>query len=121
MTLNVELVEDIPETERKIVLEEFHFNRGDVSDYVIRSTQSRVTYSGVNFPVFNTPSIIERGDIIIESSLYERYVGELQLARLPMQNSGKSNVVGRVVESEMVLLDLIKPWQKFKFQTLPKS
>ncbi|MDN5372686.1 MAG: uncharacterized protein PWR19_1732 [Carnobacterium sp.] len=121
LTLNVELVEDIPETEQKIVLEEFHFNRGDVSDYVIRSTQSRVNYSGVDFPVFNTPSIIERGDIIIESSLYERYAGELQLARLPMQNSGKSNVVGRVVESEMVLLDLIKPWQKFKFQTIPKS
>ncbi|MBM6614770.1 DUF871 domain-containing protein [Desemzia sp. RIT804] len=119
LTLNVELVEDIPETERKIVLEEFHFNRGDVSDYVIRSTQSRVKYSGTEFPAFNTPSTIERGDIVIESSLYERYAGELQLARLPMQNSGKSNVVGRVVESEQVLLEMINPWQKFKFQIVP--
>lgn len=119
LTLNVELVENIPETERKIVLEEFHFNRGDVSDYVIRSTQSRVKYNGVDFPVFNTPETIERGDIVIESSLYERYAGELQLALLPMQNSGKSNVVGRVVESERVLLEMIQPWQKFKFQIVP--
>ena len=40
LTLEVELLEGTSETERKIVLEESHFNRGDVSDYVIRSTMS---------------------------------------------------------------------------------
>ena len=44
VTFNVELVKDIPEIEKKIVLEEFHFNRGDQNDYFIRSTQSRVKY-----------------------------------------------------------------------------
>lgn len=29
VTFNVELVNSLPETERKIVLEELHFNRGD--------------------------------------------------------------------------------------------
>lgn len=115
LTLNCELVEEIPETEKKIVLEEPHFNRGDVSDYVIRSTQSRVKYSGHEFPAFHTPAI-KKGDILIESSLYTRYAGELQLARLPMENTGKTNVVGHVVEEELFLLDLIKPWQKFKFR-----
>ena len=114
LTLNCELVEEIPETEQKIVLEEPHFNRGDVSDYVIRSTQSRVKYSGHAFPAFHTPAI-KKGDILIESSLYVRYAGELQLALLPMENSGKTNVVGHVVAEEVFLLDLIKPWQKFKF------
>lgn len=113
LTFNSELNEKIPDIERKIVLEEFHFNRGDVSDYVIRSTQSRVKYKGHDFKVFNIPDI-KRGDIIIESSLYGHYAGELQIARRDMKNSGKSNVVGNIDKDEMFLLDYIEPWQKFK-------
>lgn len=113
LTLKCELDERVPELERKIVLEEFHFNRGDVSDYVIRSTQSRVKYKGHDFKVFNTPDI-KRGDIIIESSLYGHYAGEMQIAKLDMKNSGKSNVVGNIVEDEIFLLDYIEPWQKFR-------
>lgn len=33
-----------------------------------------------------------------------------------MQNSGKSNVIGRVIEVEQFILDEIRPWQKFKFK-----
>lgn len=113
LTLKCELNDDIPEIERKIVLEEFHFNRGDVSDYVIRSTQSRVKYKGHEFKVFN-PADIKKGDIIIESSLYGHYAGELQLARLDMENSGKTNVVGKIIDDEVFLLNYIEPWQKFK-------
>lgn len=116
LTLKCELREDIPAIEQKIVLEEFHFNRGDVSDYVIRSTQSRVKYKGHDFQSFNTADI-NRGDIIVETSLYAHYAGELQVALKPMKNSGKTNVVGHVSEEELFLLDQIKPWQKFKFTT----
>lgn len=115
LTLDCELDAAIPEVEKKIVLEEFHFNRGDVSDYVIRSTQSRVKYKGHQFKPFNTPDM-KKGDIIIETSLYAHYAGELQLACLPMENSGKSNVVGSVVPEELRLIDYIKPWQKFQFR-----
>lgn len=113
MTFRCELNGSIPEIERKIVLEEFHFNRGDVSDYVIRSTQSRVKYKGHDFKVFN-PVDIKRGDIIIDSSLYAHYAGELQIARLDMKNSGKTNVVGKIIDDEIFLLNYIEPWQKFK-------
>ena len=116
VTFNVELVKDIPEIEKKIVLEEFHFNRGDQNDYFIRSTQSRVKYKGHNFKVFNAPSVIKKGDIIIESSEYGHYAGELQIALKDMENSGKSNVVGKVVDIEHFILDELKPWQKFKFR-----
>lgn len=47
-TFNVTLYDTITELEKKIVLEEFHFYRGDVSDYLIRSTQSRVKYKKKN-------------------------------------------------------------------------
>lgn len=112
LELNVELVKDIPDIEKKIVLEELHFNRGDVSDYMIRSTQSRVKYKGHEFIPFNTP-YIKRGDILIDTSLYGHYAGELQIALRDMENSGRTNVVGRVREEEIFLLDTIEPWQKF--------
>lgn len=112
----VKLIDDLPNIERKIVLEELHFNRGDFNDCMIRSTQSRVKYKGHHFHVFNTPEYIEEGDIIIESSEYGHYAGELQIAKKRMKNSGKSNVVGHIIEDERFLIHYIKPWQKFVFQ-----
>ena len=116
VTFDVVVNENTPEVERKILFEEMHFNRGDVSDNFLRSTQSRVKYKGHNFALFNAPEIIKRGDIIIESSEYGHYAGEVQIALSDMINSGKSNVVGRVREEEIFILDYIKPWQKFSFK-----
>lgn len=114
LEFKVKPVKDIPETERKILLEEPHFNRGDVSEYLIRSTQSRVKYFEHNFPPFNTQDI-KRGDVLIDSSLYTRYAGELQIALKDMKNSGKTNVVGKISEDELFLLDYLEPWMKFGF------
>lgn len=115
LTLNLKLEENNPDICSKIILEELHFNRGDVSEYMIRSTQSRVKYKGSDFPLYN-PKPIRRGDILIESSLYERYAGELQIALMDMENSGKTNVVGRIIPEEIFLIDHIQPWQKFKLK-----
>lgn len=115
LTLNVELAGDIPDIEKKIVFDELHFNRGDVSEYMIRSTQSRVKYSSHYFEPFNTQRI-RRGDILIDNSLYQRYAGELQIALKDMENSGRTNVVGRISEKEIYLLDYIESWQKFRLK-----
>jgi len=114
LQFKVELLQGISEVERRIILEEPHFNRGDVSDYMARSTQSRVKYKGYDFPAHNTPDI-KAGDILIDSSLYTRYAGELQIALKDMNNSGKTNVVGRIVPEEIFLLDYLEPWMKFGF------
>lgn len=115
LEFTVELVDDIPELQKTIVLDEFHFNRGDCSEYVARSTQSRVKYKGESFVPFNTPDI-KRGDVLIESDLYTRYAGELQVALKDMKNSGKTNVVARIVPEELFLLDYLEPWAKFGFK-----
>lgn len=117
LDLSVTLVDNIPEVEKDIVLNTLHFNRGDLGDIFIRSTQSRVKYKGHKFELFN-PVDIKKGDIIIESSLYGTYAGELQIAKKDMKNSGKSNVVGRIKEEELYLLDLIEPWEKFVFKEI---
>ena len=117
VTFNVNLVSNLPEIEKKIILDEVHFNRGDKSDNMIRSTQSRVKYKSHEFKIFNTPDILKPGDIVIESSEYGHYAGELQIVLNEMENSGRSNVVGHIVEDEIFILKEIKPWQKFSFQS----
>lgn len=115
LTLKIEPVVALNEVEEKILFHEPHFNRGDVSEYMIRSTQSRVKYKQETFELKN-PSDMICGDIIIESSLYTRYAGECQIALKEMKNSGKSSVVARVAEHERYLLAEIKPWQHFAFE-----
>ncbi|WP_144510415.1 DUF871 domain-containing protein [Bacillus sp. FJAT-22090] len=106
-----------PETtslEEKVIFDESHFNRGDVSEYVIRSTQSRVKYKNESFPAHDTDDIMQ-GDITIDNELDVRYKGELQVALKAMPNSGYSNIVGKVVSEERFLLERIEPWESFGF------
>ena len=114
VSFGVKLVDAIPAVEKSIVLDELHCNRGDVSDNLIRSSQSRVKYKGHTFDVFNAPASIHRGDVIIESSLYGHYAGEMQIARTDMINTSKTNVVGHIPDEEHFLIDTIQPWQKFR-------
>lgn len=115
LELSINLEEGIPELQKKIVLEEFHLNRGDCSEYVIRSSASRVKYKGEKFEPFNVKDI-KRGDILIDSDLYTKYAGEMQLARKDMKNNGKVNVVGHVIKEEEFLIDYIQSWSKFGFK-----
>lgn len=115
LALTVELESSISKVEKKIVLEELHFYRGDASDYVVRSTQPRVKYKGESFPAHTTRDI-KKGDLLIDNDQYKRYAGELQIALRDRPNNGKTNVVGRIIPEEMFLLNNLKPWQKFKLQ-----
>ena len=114
LTLKVNLDDKISNLERDIVLNRPHFNRGDVSEYIIRSSASRVEDPGNDFKPFNTVDV-KRGDITIDNALYKHYTGELQIALKDRKNYGNTNVVGRIDENEMFLIDCIKPWQQFSF------
>ena len=78
-------------------------NRGDINANMIRSTQTRVKFKGCNFEVFNTPDIIHRGDVCVESSLHGHYAGEVQIAKADMENTGMTNVIGHIREEEVFL------------------
>ena len=115
VTFKLQVLPDASAVERKILFDELHFNRGDRSDYLIRSTQPRVKYKNEKFPAWNTP-YLEPGDVVIESSLYPRYAGELQIVRQKMPNSGRSNVVAKIIPEERFMIEMIKSWQKFRFE-----
>lgn len=117
VTFTMDVQASTPEVERKILFEELHFHRGDASETMLRSTQSRVKYKGHHFALFHAPKQIRRGDVVIESSAYGHYAGEVQIALCDMENCGMSNVVGHIMDGEHFLLDCIQPWQKFQFRS----
>ncbi len=102
--------------ENKIIFEEDHFYRGDVCGNLIRSTQSRVKYKGEDFKSHNTSNIIKKGSIVIGNNEFGQYAGELQIVLKDIIDEDlQRNVVGHIVEEELFLLDLLKPWSRFKF------
>lgn len=116
LVLKANLVKEIPEVEKKIVLDEFHNRRLDTNEYLIRSTSSRIKYRGHNFKLFNAENIIKRGAILVESSEYGSYAGELQIALKDMKNTGRTNVVGYIKDEYLFLLDYIKASQNFRIE-----
>ncbi len=114
LELQVQPVADITNVEETIVFDEFHFNRGDVSEYMIRSTQSRVKFKQEDFPAHKVEPL-RFGDVTIDNNEDIRYKGELQIVLREMPNEGSTNIVGTIVDEEKFLLQHIKPWQSFSF------
>ncbi len=109
----VELIDDISSVEEKII-DYPHVYRGDISDYVIRSTWPRVKYSDESIPNRHQEKLAERGMILIDNDHYGRYKGELQIALKSFTLSDKTNIVGRILPEQLPLLDYLKPWQEFR-------
>jgi len=115
LTLDVDLEVELSDVESKILYDELHFYRGDASEYTVRSTMPRVKYAKEEIKPKNTRAI-KRGDVIIENSNYARYKGELHIALQDYENEGNSNVIGRIREDNLIFIDQIKSWQKFKLK-----
>lgn len=110
----VELLDDITEVERKVILDETHIYRADRSIYMIRSSETRVKYNAEDFPVGITGGI-EKGSLIIGNNNFGQYKGETQIALLPMRDEGTRNVVGQVTTDALLILDDLKPLATFQF------
>ena len=101
--------------ERQIMEKEQHFRRGDITDQVIRSTQVRKKYAGESIPAHDNEREFQRGDVVIGNNGFGKYKGELQLVLESFCDSRK-NLVGRILEDELLLLDYIEPWSKFRIR-----
>ncbi|KAF1301169.1 DUF871 domain-containing protein [Enterococcus sp. JM9B] len=112
-TLKVDVAEDILENERICLFDNLHSYRGDRSEYILRSTMTRVYYKDKEFPPHNTKDMT-RGDVLIDNVEFGQYKGETQIALKDMKNDGRVNVVGRIADDELFLLNFIKPWSNFK-------
>lgn len=114
LTFKIDFEKELHPTEEKIIYEHAHFIRGDMSEYMARSTMPRVTFAKESVPPENTRDL-KRGDVVIINDNYSRYKGELHIVLKDMPNDGRKNVVGRIPENEKMLLDYIEPWRPFGF------
>ncbi len=112
-TLRVDVVDGITEDERICLFDNLHSYRGDRSEYILRSTMTRIYYKDKEFPPHDTHDMV-RGDVLIDNAGYGQYKGETQIALKEMKNDGRVNVVGKIAEEELFLLEFLKPWSSFK-------
>ncbi len=116
--LNIELKKDLTEIENKILIDyNQHFRRGDINNYSIRSTMTRVIYKDESIePDNNNKKFQELGDIYIGNNDFKNYKGELHLILNEMPYDKKKNFVAKVVEEEKFLISYIDSWKSFKFK-----
>lgn len=114
LSFKIDFEKELQDTEHKVIYEHEHFVRGDVSEYMVRSTMPRVTYKDLSIVPENTRDL-KRGDIVVLNDKYDRYKGELHIVLKDMKNDGRKNVVGSIKEDEMILLDYIESWKPFMF------
>ncbi len=101
-------------TENEIIKNYPHIVRGDMSEYMARSTMCRIDYKDHSIPPHDTKDLLEQGDIVILNDGFGRYKGELHVVLKPMKNDGKKNFVGRVREEELFMLKYFSPWKQFR-------
>lgn len=99
--------------ENEILFDFKHTVRGDMSEYMARSSMPRIVYRSASIPLHDTDEIVYRGDIIIMNNTVDRYKGEVHLVLQTMKNDGRMNVVGTIPQQELILLDELKAWNKF--------
>lgn len=118
LTFGIQLEKELTQTEHQILDYELrHVVRGDLNDYMIRSSGPRVTFADRSIPAANTRDL-KPGDVVILNDGYPKYKGELQIVTKDMPNDGRKNVIGHLPEYEHVLMDYANPWTVFAFRIL---
>ena len=110
--LTVAVEKETSDVEVELVTSPIHYYRGDYSGYMIRSSQTRLTYRGSDFPAHTTEAL-KKGDVVICNNQSGQYKGELQLILKDRPNDGNYNRVARIIDDCLPILDKIKLWQPF--------
>lgn len=106
ITLGIELDESISENEKNIISGYLHSSRPDHSDYILRSSMPRLDYRNKNIKSRTVEkTMFERGDVLIVNDQLAHYRGELQVVLKPIKNRGTHNLVGRLNQSEQLILN----------------
>lgn len=110
--LHVSFNEEASDLEKQIVCM-CHEYRGDASKYMIRSSHHKQKFAKKELLAHQKVRNIEKGDVLVLNEDYGQYKGELQIALKPRKGDPRINVVGRIKEDEMLLLEQLKPFQMF--------
>jgi hypothetical protein len=111
--------EALSAVEQTIVLAPLHTNRLDAAEAAVRSQEARGMCTGPIIP--QAPRQRHRGDVTLDNSNYGRYMGELQIVLRPLPADERVNVVGRVDEKDICLLDCLTPGRTFHLKEAQSS
>lgn len=113
--LDVELVAGLNATEQEIILQyPVHSVSPDSSEYMLRSRWTRILYGRKEIPCRRTcQKMFHRGDVVIVNDNLKHYRGEVQIILQDMAVDGQRNLVGRIAEDELFLLELLQDSHDF--------
>lgn len=100
-------VEGLGEQERYNLFELFpQSDFGDSSEWIWRSRSGRMIQKSI--PVRKVEGdFFQPGDVVIVNDNYAHYAGEIQIVKMPIVNDGTRNLVGKLADHEMEMLELI--------------
>ncbi|WP_381414884.1 DUF871 domain-containing protein [Spiroplasma endosymbiont of Anurida maritima] len=117
----INLNKNISKLEKEIIFDVKHFLRGDINEYYLRSTMSRVIYkTRENIIPNNNEKTFSKGDVLIINSLDKNYQKELVVI-LKDDFKGfdkRANLIGKIDIEEHNLLMMVQPWFKFNFKEI---
>ena len=113
----IQLEEGITELEKEILFNyPTHSDLGDCMNYMLRSRWTRTIYKGKEIPCRPcTKTHYARGDVVIVNDNLAHYRGEIQIVLKDMKVDGQRNLLGRIDESELFILEHIKAKDVFTF------
>lgn len=112
--LDIYLEENISDVEKSII-NELHVRRGDINDYMIRSTEIRKKHINSEISILDGNEQ-KTGDVMIGNNSFGKYKGELQVILKDIPKDKRKNKVAVVAEEELFLLNYVGAWSKFKLK-----
>lgn len=101
--------------EHSILFDTLHFRRGDLNDYIVRSTEIRLRHTDSDIPPLAAQPQ-NYGDIFIGNNGFGQYKGELQLIIKGMPADPRKNLAAKVCPHDLHLIPYIGAWQKFRLK-----
>ena len=111
LQLKVHFVDEATEVEKSHA-QELHVRRGDITEYMVRSTEVRKSTKTMTSQCAKV-SLQERGQVVIGNNSFGKYKGELQIILKEMPIDERKNIVGTIAEEELFLLDYVGAWTQF--------
>lgn len=113
----INLEDGLNETEKSILFDfPSHADLGDCLNYMLRSRWTRMLYKGQSIPERKTDKKkYTRGDVVIVNDNLTHYRGELQIVLKDMEVDGQRNLLGRISEEELFILDHLGKGDIFTF------
>lgn len=105
-TLRIHEEKGLCDLEKEILYRMDHAGRTDYSEYFIRSSMPRTYCKEKEIPVRDCEQkMFHRGDVLIVNNNLKYYLGECQIVLQDMENDGERNLVGKIPEEELIILE----------------